>query len=287
MALALSGSSKPRSISLKALAQRSALLEFLASIRGARGYIADRLSSLTHKELLALLPDRNTSKSNESVFDSSVRSASRVSRNLGYVVDSQTDQLTTLEPTSPLEALIQSTRSLDKELQQDTIAEEIWSTACARLVSDQKRGMEKVVPTVIDIWSSSIAWLGRNRLEAWIGQTLQEGAFVSEQPSRQSFRVRIQGRQDPNAEEERKMEAFYSKAVQSLLDLLADPNGASVIPDGAVTLCRRIASRISSLGQRDAFCKFVLTRWLFNSFIAGAVTLPEVGCPSNTAQNAD
>ena len=268
-------------------AQASTLLEVLTRVRGERSYVADRLSSLSHRELLAILSDRNSSKSNESVLDSSVRSASRASRNLGYVVDSQTDLLTTLEPASPLGALIQATRSLDKELSDDAVAREIWAIACARLVSDQKRGMEKFIPAVIDIWSASASWPGKKRLEVWIGQTLQDGAFILDQHTRQSFRVRIQGRQDPNADDEEKLEAFYSSAVNSLLRLLADPRAASIIPDAAVTLCHRIFSHLASSSQREAFCKFVLTRWLFNSFIADAVFLPEVSFATCMAQDAD
>lgn len=256
--------------------QRTALLDFVFSIRGDSNYLADHLAALTPKELFALLPDRISPKPSESMFESSVRSASRVSRNLGYVVDGQTDLLTTLEPTSPLEALIHSTRSLGKDLRHDVVARDVWVTACGRLVLDQKRGMEKVVPAVIDVWSASAPWPGRKRLEAWIGSTLQGGAFILEQPSRQSFRVRVQGRQDPNAEDEGRAEEFLSGAVHSLLELLADASGASVIPDGAVLFCREICSRIESAGQRDAFCNFVLTRWLFNSFVVDSITLPEV-----------
>lgn len=261
--------------------QRSALLDFLSQIRGQRGYLADRLSVLSRTDLLSLLPDRSVLRSSDSVFDSSVRSTSRVSRNLGYVVDSQTDLLTSFDSASPLEALVNATRRLDRSPQHDSTASDIWAMACGKLVSDQKRGMEKIVPALIDIWAASSPWPGSRRLECWIGHTLQDGAFILDQPSNQSFRVRIQGRQDPKAEDDARAEAFFHRAVYSLLELLADEADASAIPDGALSFCRRTFSHIDSHGQRDAFCNFVLTRWLFNSFLVDAVTLPEVSGIAN------
>ena len=258
-------------------AQRTPFLNFLSKLRGQSTYVADRLSSLTHSELLALLPERASSKSNESVFESSGRSASRASRHLGYVVDSQTELLTSCEPSSPLGALMSCTRSLNRELRHDPTAVDIWATACERLISDHKRGGEKIVPAVIDLCASSSPWPGKHRLEDWIGDTLQAGAFILNQHSRQSFRVRVQGRPDPSFEDEGKAEMFFSKAVQSLLEVLADPNGVSAIPEGAILLCQHVCDRMRlSFGQRDAFCNFVLTRWLFNSFVVDAITLPEV-----------
>lgn len=191
-------------------------------------------------------------------------------------MDSQTDQIAAFESGSPLEALICCTLDLHQELRHDRTAREIWSRACGTLISAQKRGMEKVVPAIIDIWGSPSAWPGKAGLEVWLGSVLQDGAFILDCPSRQSFRVRVQGRPDPDAENESKVEAFFSRTVHSLLELLADADGPSLIPNGAIDFCRDICTHIPSFDQRDAFCSFVLTRWLFNSFIVNALTLPEV-----------
>lgn len=269
------------------LAQRSGLFDLLSSIRGDPTYVANRLSSLTQKELLAVLPQRLGSRSNDSVFGNSLRSDSRMSRSLGYVVDAQIEQIASLEAASPLEALVWSTRDLHKGLSHDIRAREIWARTCGKLVSDQKRGMERVVPAIIDVWASSSPWHGTDRVETWIGRTLQEGAFILDQPSRQSFRLRIQGRPDLNSEDEGKAEEFFRRTVQSLLELLADANGASAIPDMALILCRHICAHIPSEAQQHSFCSFVLTRWLFNSFVAEAITLPEVRDLDRTRHSTD
>lgn len=260
-------------------AQQATVLDLLSRLRSDDSFLAERLSSMNHESLLRILPKKTFPKYSESVFESSIRSGSRASQGLGYVVDGQTDQIASFEASSPLEALVWTTSDLKSELCFDAKARSIWAVACARLVSDQKRGMERIIPAILDTWTSSTPWPGRRRLEDWIGNVLQDGTFILDQPSRQSFRVRVQGRHDQTAEEEAKVEAFFSKAVRTLLELLADSDGASVIPDGALDLSGDTHSRIQNPGQRDAFCDFVLTRWLCNSFIVDAVTLPEVRNP--------
>ncbi|KAI6957288.1 hypothetical protein KC329_g18026 [Hortaea werneckii] len=154
---------------------------------------------------------------------------------------------------------------------------DLWSTVCARLIIEQKPGSEKLVPAVLDIWTSSCDWPGKTRIDLWIAETLRKGAFLMEQPSKQSFRIRVHGRPDSSADDEKKSEDFYSQATDALLDLLADPSDVSVIPNKALEMCRAIWTKLqTSPGHQRGFPHFILTRWLFSSFLVQVVTLPEV-----------
>ncbi|KAI6830444.1 hypothetical protein KC332_g7305 [Hortaea werneckii] len=140
-----------------------------------------------------------------------------------------------------------------------------------------KPGSEKLVPAVLDIWTSSCDWPGKTRIDLWIAETLRKGAFLMEQPSKQSFRIRVHGRPDSSADDEKKSEDFYSQATDALLDLLADPSDVSVIPNKALEMCRAIWTKLqTSPGHQRGFPHFILTRWLFSSFLVQVVTLPEV-----------
>ncbi|KAI7391866.1 hypothetical protein KC336_g16643 [Hortaea werneckii] len=140
-----------------------------------------------------------------------------------------------------------------------------------------KPGSEKLVPAVMDIWTSSCDWPGKTRIDLWIAETLRKGAFLMEQPSKQSFRIRVHGRPDSSADDEKKSEDFYSQATDALLDLLADPSDVSVIPNKALEMCRAIWTKLqTSPGHQRGFPHFILTRWLFSSFLVQVVTLPEV-----------
>ncbi|KAI7491644.1 hypothetical protein KC357_g1599 [Hortaea werneckii] len=140
-----------------------------------------------------------------------------------------------------------------------------------------KPGSEKLVPAVLDIWTNSCDWPGKTRIDLWIAETLRKGSFLMEQPSKQSFRIRVHGRPDSSADDEKKSEDFYSQATEALLDLLADPSNVSVIPNKALEMCRAIWTKLqTSPGHQRGFPHFILTRWLFSSFLVQVVTLPEV-----------
>ena len=259
-------------------ASRASVLDFLSKIRNDGNFIADRLKLLTHKELIALLPDRSTPRSHDSIFAGSTRSLSRVSKPLGYAVDAQVDLLSSNAYNSPLEALIFSTHGLSKagnvELDRAT---DIWAVVSANLISEQKPGSERLVPAVLDIWTHLLPWPGKDRLQVWILQTLQQGAFLLDQPSKQSFKARVEGRPNISPEDEQRTDSFYAQAAESLLDLFADQNGATVIPPGALKMCHAIWTQLSdSPRHQGVLPQFLMTRWLFSTFVMDAVTLPEV-----------
>ena len=262
---------------------RTSVLSFLSRIRHDKSFVADRIAGLTHRELISLLPERGQARSADSIFGSSPRTSSRSSRHLGFVADGQTELLSSFECGSPLEALIFSMRGMmEPNLTADHVATDLWASICARLISEQKPGSEKLVPAVIDIWAASSPWPGRERLGLWISQVLEHGSFLLEQPNKQSFRLRVQGRQEPTPEDETRQQEFCSSTVQSLLSHLGDPNGPSLIPEGALRLCRAICRKLERFpGHQLAFPNFVLTRWLFSLFLPDAIVLPEASSVDN------
>jgi hypothetical protein len=258
---------------------RTTLLDFILKVKHDGSFIADRLAALTHKELVALLPEKGQSRSTESIFGSSPRTSSRTSKHLGFVADGQTDLLSSFDFSSPLETLVLAVRGLSNvPLYRDPVATEVWATVCARLISEHKPGSERLVPALIDLWAFSSGWPAKERLSLWMCDVLQDGVPLLEQDSKRSFRVRAGLRQDQDKQQEALAEGFYLDSVDSLLALLADPSGPSVIPEGARTFCHAICRRLDgSANHRHVFPNFVLNRWLFASFIPDALTLPEAG----------
>ncbi|KAF7185322.1 hypothetical protein HII31_13301 [Pseudocercospora fuligena] len=256
---------------------RTTIIDFLSKVRHDGTFMADRLASLSHKELVGLLSQRNTARSSDSIFGTASRSISRTSRPLGFIVDAQVDLLTSHAYGSALETLIFASSGFSqKNLVEEPLITDVWATVCAKLVSEQKPGSERIVPHVLDIWSSLLPWPGKDRLENWILQTLQKGAFLLEQPSKQTFRARVEGRSEVSPEDEARTEAFYVQAADNLLELFGDQNIPSVLPPGAMRLCRAIYDQLrDSTGHQRAFPAFVVTRWLFSSFIMDTLVLPE------------
>nr|POE72885.1 hypothetical protein CFP56_30824 [Quercus suber] len=257
---------------------RALLMDLCHRLRHDGNFIADCFLSLSHKELLAMLPDCTLSRTAESVFGSTSWHHPRTSRHLGFVVDRQMELLQSSEFASPLHAMLHFARSISTDpAAEDLRMLEVWATVCARLIVDQKAGSEKVVPAVLDAVVDPVRWAGRSRLEGWISQTLERGAFLAEKPSKQSFRTRVLGQTEISAEDQNTMEAFYSESVSSLLDMLGDNQGPSLIPQTVLKMCHAISAKLGSDSARQrAFPQFVITRWLSSSFLPELLVLPEV-----------
>ncbi len=259
-------------------ASRDTILNLLLRIKTDPDFVANRLAALSQRELLALLPDQGHSKSSDSVFGPSYRTTSRTSRHLGFVVDSQTESLSSSACNSGLELLVCAVRGQSNTpLCRDRTATDLWATVCARLVSEHKAGSEKLVPALIDMWAASSRWSGRERLRLWIVDVLRDGCPFLERDHKQSFRVRAGLRDADDAQEENRFETFLTGRVLSLLEMIAEPDGSSAIPDGARVLCHAIHEKLKhSTTHQQAFPSFVLNRWLFASFIPDALGMPEV-----------
>ena len=257
---------------------QDALLEFLSKVRTDGHFIADRLATLNTQELLALLSARALSGSDESVFGSSPRSTPRISRSLGSLVDGQVHALSSNEFASPLNVLVHIVRgTIGGSIEAEATATDVWATVCARLISEQKSGSDKIVSAVIDVWAHSSSWPGRTRIDTWLLQTLQKGTVVLEDSHRQSYSMRMQASQSPDFEDADQLEDFYANAVRSLLCLLTDSATACVIPEGARRLCAAISSKLRhSPRHHKALPNFVITRWLVPRFLHDAVVSPEV-----------
>ncbi|KAK5694713.1 hypothetical protein LTR97_009303 [Elasticomyces elasticus] len=256
---------------------RDAVVKLLHQVRTNGDFLADRLASLTSREILALLPDRGSTRSSGSVLETSGGSYLRSSRHLGYVADRQTDSLSALSFGSTLETLVHAVGAYSSSSGGENIrCLDVWSTVCARLISERKSGSEKFVPAVLDLWAEADAWPGKQRLEIWMRRTLQRGSFLLDQPSKQSFRMRIQVRPELPRPEDTQAEAFYDEAVSQLLDLVADSSGATLIPESALSMFRAIWRKLPpESGHQRGLSRFILTRWLFSSFIMDVLSLPE------------
>ncbi|KAK3116350.1 hypothetical protein LTR53_003376 [Teratosphaeriaceae sp. CCFEE 6253] len=243
----------------------------LRKVRYSGDFIADRLAALSHPELLALLPEKSP-RSTGSVFESSTGASWRASHHIGCTTDRQMDMLASSSFSSPLETLVHCVSGLSRDPDSETRrATDVWSTVCARLLSDQTPGRERLIPAVLDMWSVPATWPGKARLELWMRQILQRGAFLLDRPSKLSFQMRTR----PRPEDEIRAEAFYAEAVAQLLDLLADQSGATVIPKPLMEMCSAIRTKLSrALGFQCGLPRFILT-WFFTSFVTDAMTLPE------------
>jgi transposase len=255
---------------------RETTIQLLTRLRYDKKFVADRIALLSQRELTALLSDGTSARRAESVLGGSQRTSTRSAKPLGFVVDRVVDDISGGGFRSSLETLVHLNSSASPGRSDCARSKELWAHVAARVISDRKSGGDRLTSALLDIWSHQSDWPGKNRLRTWMLHTLQRGQFLLDQPSRQSFRMRVHGQVDLPADETVRTEAFYKDSVDQLLELLGDPHGPSVIPDAAVDLTMAIHA---SLGARPDHQKdlssFVTTRWLFGSFLMDLIILPE------------
>lgn len=255
---------------------REATLKLLTRLRYDKHFVADRVASLNHKELTALLSDGTSSRRAESVLGGSQRASTRSAKPLGFVVDRVVDDISTAGHRSSLEALVHLHNPTGLSCPAYWRSTEMWAHVAGRLISERKPGGDRLTSALLDIWSFQGEWVAKDRLRAWMLHTLQRGQFILDQPSRQSFRMRVQGQVDLSAEDSARTEAFYKETVDQLLDLLGDLTGASVIPEHALDLTSAIHASLSGKPNHQMdLPSFVTTRWLFGSFLMSLIVLPE------------
>jgi hypothetical protein len=255
---------------------RETTMKLLMRLRYDKHFVADRVALLSHKELIAMLSDGTSSRRAESVLGGSQRASTRSAKPLGFVVDRVVDDVSTATYRSSLETLVHLHNPSGEDSPAYRRSTDIWAHVAGRLISERKAGGDRLASALLDIWSSQGDWVGKDRLRTWMLHTLQRGQFILEQPSRQSFRMRVQGQVDLSAEETARTERFYRESVDRLLELLADPKGTSVVPNTALDFISAIHAGLdgSPNHQRD-LPSFVTTRWLFGSFLMNLIVLPE------------
>ncbi|KAK4565789.1 hypothetical protein LTR86_003638 [Recurvomyces mirabilis] len=253
------------------------LIDVIQEVRSNGDFLADRLAFLNQKEILALLPDRGLAKSTGSVFESSASSWIRASRQIGFAVDSQIDSLATQCYGSPLETLIYSSRGFSgTSFFVESQSLDVWSTVSARLLLEKRPCSDSLVLAVLDTWAAGGPWTGQAKLELWLLQTLQAGAFLLDQPSKQSFQVRMQPRSGVLHEDEVRAEAFYAQAVLRLLEVISQDIDDMLIPKPALAMVHAIKGKMPATGthHHDLAC-FIISRWLLSSYLSEAIVLPE------------
>ncbi|OQO15288.1 hypothetical protein B0A48_00671 [Cryoendolithus antarcticus] len=141
------------------------------------------------------------------------------------------------------------------------------------LIEERRPAGTRLLPSLLDIWSSHVTWTGKEKLRSWLVRTLRQGHFLLES-NRPSFSARVYGQ--PKIDAAARAEAFYADSVTELLDVLGDKTGSSAIPDGAIVFCHAVydALRLSPANQ-NGLSSFVLTRWLFASFMPDLLVSPE------------
>jgi hypothetical protein len=255
---------------------RDTLFHFLSQIRTNPDFLATRISNLTPAEMSALTVFHQGLEPIDSVLPFHNRTKGHppsLNRNSTHI-PSAIERLLSFQRHDPLSALIHTcfANSAGSDTAEDLRRTEIWATVCARILSENKSGIDTFMCSVLNIWTAMRDWSGRSNMEWYLMKILEDGAFLLEKAEDQAgTRIHVEPR---NAKDSIAADEFYEAAVKGLFEIVDDP-GAGGIPEGLLELGNAILRKLDSK-QVAGMRRFLVSKWLFSVFLLNAIVHPEV-----------
>lgn len=259
-------------------ANQDNIVEFISMIRTDRTFLSDCISRLSSSELHALTSSYQFSGSGDSVLQNYIRTQSRnhgKDRAAGKLT-SGIETLREFHQKDVIFALLHGVfdDSAKQGSQEYLLRTDIWSKACASLLTAGKQGSEDFVVIMLDAFSRFQEWKLKPKMEMYLMKLLSEGAFLLDPPLPADFKQPIEIQ---NAQAVIAISNFFDKALQELFQLLADGQPQICVPDSALDFAHAILSQIQEPKIRLQARMSIATRWYFSSFISNIIIHPEVG----------
>lgn len=254
-------------------------LEFLTRLRTDPHFLADRLSALSFMEFTELCNSSHTLQSSNSVFGvHHQRKTSGHNRNSSLQdKPSLLEKLRHFNEGEPFFALFHSVFDSSCGLKSEEYSRRtrLWSTACARVITEGKPGSDEFTTATLNAFSLGSTWSLAPRLETYIGKILQDGAFLLDPASKGPPNLK-EPLEIRNANAAIATSKFFDRALKELLAILLDTPPANIMPDGLLDLIRAILGRISTSEVRSRAKNFIASKWYISSLLGRILNHPEV-----------
>ena len=259
------------------LAHQQDILEFLSRIRTDKSFLSSCISRLSSSELQTLASSHQPSRSSDSVFQHHFQNQTRSigkERRTGMVAP-RVGALRELHKNDPFFSLVYGVfdDTSDYGSQEHRLRVDVWSTACARILMENKHGSEDFVITMLDAFSSFQNWKLKPNMEMYLMKLLNRGAFLLDPPQPTNFKQPVE---ISNAQAAVAVSKFFDDALKDLFVLLVDDQSQLSVPAVALDFAHAVLSKIQDPGIRLRTKTFITSGWFFSSFISNVIVYPEV-----------
>lgn len=259
-------------------AHQDDILGFLSRIRTDKSFLSDCISRLSPLELQTLASSHQFSRSSDSVFQHHFQTHTRSigkDRRTGTLAP-RVGALRELYKNDPFFSLLYGVFDDTSEFgsQEHLLRVDVWSTACARILMENKHGSEDFVITMLDAFSSFQDWKLKPNMEMYLMKLLNQGAFLLDPPQPTNFKQPVE---TSNAQAAIAVSNFFDNALKDLFVLLADEQPQFSVPATALSFAHAILSKIRDPRVRLRTQTFITTGWFFSSYISNVIVYPEVG----------
>ncbi|KAI9828358.1 MAG: hypothetical protein M1832_002786 [Thelocarpon impressellum] len=257
---------------------RDDILGFLSRIRTEPDFLASRIASLSTSELASLTAFHHSLDPVDSVMPLQSRGktlGSAVSRASAHL-PTPVERLLSFQRHDPLSALLFTVfaNSSGPDSAEDLRRTDVWSTTCARLITEGASGGEHFMRVVLNTWAAMREWPAKGNLELYLMKALQDGAFLLERVEDLPTGVK------PPAEPRTTKDAiaadeFYDAAVKKLFEVIDDEPSAGGIPEGVLELGNAILRKLEDPKKQRTAQTFIVSKWFFSTFLLNALVHPE------------
>ncbi|KAI4144867.1 MAG: hypothetical protein L6R39_004008 [Caloplaca ligustica] len=258
---------------------QESFLDFLTRLRNDTHFLADRLSALSFGDFAELCSSSRVSQASASVFGVHQRKTSGFARTPSLPEDSSPlERLRRFFEGDPFFVLCHTVFDSSREPSTHEYQRrvQVWSTACARVITEGKPGSDEFTIATLDAFSRNKTWRLAPQLETYVARMLQDGAFLLDPASKgpTSFKEPLEIR---NANAAIATSKFFDRALKELLAILVDALPASIMPEGLLELVHSVLQGIPTSEVRSRARNFIVSKWYIPSFLGRILNNPEVG----------
>ena len=253
------------------------ILELILKIRTDPNFLYGCISRLSSSELIALTSSHQFSGTVESIFQGYFRDQTRTNgkNGRGGSPTTRVEALRKFYQDDPFFSLLYGV--FDDSCKQGSseyhLRADMWSTACARILTEGKQGSEEFVITILDTFSSFQDWKLKPKMELFLMKLLNIGSFLLDPPQPTDFKKPVELR---NAQAVIAVSNFFDDSLKELFQLLADEQPFAGVPSSALDFARAILTKIQDPRVQLRSKTFITTRWYFSSYISNFILYPEV-----------
>jgi len=248
------------------------LLDLLSNLRSNPLFLVERLSSLPLSQV-AILTGKPKWEASESLLASlsqnSGGSAQRRRRVQAFSKELE-DYATSFERSDPLSFLLHNLYGHDTspEAPESQLRLSTWSTVCAELLHSGSKSYNSLYWQVLEAFSAMQDWPAKTRIELFLMDVLQRGAFLINDNA--SPRTRL-GQDALNTVQAHQ---FLESAVSDLYWTLIECS-VGCYPTGALALAQAILGKLPDERHQADFRIDFFQKWFLNHFLKAAIMFPE------------
>ena len=261
---------------------RTALFSFLNSVRSKPDYLVERIRSLNATQLAVLgssLKPCEVQSSSGLSFSS--RSRSSPQKRMEAFSQGVEDYALAFERSNALSFLLFNGFDLNQNpsTSESILRYDTWSAVCAGLYLESESRYMGFITQVIGGFALLSPWRARTRMELFLMDYLQRGAFLLEQVQSSSTASRGENVRsvlfDPFRTDE--AEEFLDGAVFEMFAILNDQDGG--LPTNVLQLACAILFMLPSEEDQSRFRGHMFFQWYLRDFLKMIIMFPEVQMP--------